>query len=288
MRLLFLLTLFTCSLFSLSIEMSDSTIENGRTALLEFNNDKNIKYDKVLIGKKSYKIFNNPVDKEKSYVLLPVSYYEKPSEKKVEIYYKEEDKQKKRVLLLKVKDGKYPKETLSVDNSKVSLSKKDKKRASKEYAEAMKIYKTVSEKSYMSKPFISPLDSTITSDFGKARVFNGSFKSYHSGTDFRAAVGTPLTACNDGVVVLAKDRFYAGGSVIIDHGQGIYSCYYHMSKFDVKEGSEVKQGDTIGLSGESGRVTGPHLHFSFRVSGEQVDPLQLIELINKNLLKADK
>ena len=288
MRLFLFLTLFTCSLFAFNVDISNSTISNGRTALLEFNNDRNIEYDKVVIGKKSYKIFENPVDKEKSYVLLPMSYYEKPAEKKVEIYYKEEEKEKKRVLLFKVEDGKYKKETLKVSNSKVSLNEKDKKRASKEYAEAMKIYKTVSQKSYMSKPFISPLGSKITSDFGKARVFNGSFKSYHSGTDFRAAVGTPLTACNDGVVVLAKDRFYAGGSVIIDHGQGIYSCYYHMSKFDVKEGSEVKQGDTIGLSGDSGRVTGPHLHFSFRVGGEQVDPLQLIELINKDLLKANK
>ncbi|MCW8896363.1 M23 family metallopeptidase [Sulfurimonas sp.] len=285
MRLFLFLTLFTCSLFSLSIEMSDSTVENGKTTLLEFNNDKNIQYDKVVVGKKSYKIFNNPVDKEKSYVLIPVSYYEKPTEKKIEIYYKEEKKEKKRVLLLKVKDGEYKKETLSVDNTKVSLSEKDKKRASAEYAEAMKIYKTVNQKSYMSKPFIFPLDSTITSDFGKARVFNGTLKSYHSGTDFRAAVGTSLTACNDGVVVLAKDRFYAGGSVIIDHGQGIYSGYYHMSKLDVKEGNEVKQGDIIGLSGDTGRVTGPHLHFSFRVGGEQVDPLQLIELINTNLLK---
>ncbi|MCW8953935.1 MAG: M23 family metallopeptidase [Sulfurimonas sp.] len=285
MRLFLFLTLFTCSLFSLSIEMSDSTVENGKTTLLEFNNDKNIQYDKVVVGKKSYKIFNNPVDKEKSYVLIPVSYYEKPTEKKIEIYYKEENKEKKRVLLLKVKDGEYKKETLSVDNTKVSLSEKDKKRASAEYAEAMKIYKTVNQKSYMSKPFIFPLDSTITSDFGKARVFNGTLKSYHSGTDFRAAVGTSLTACNDGIVVLAKDRFYAGGSVIIDHGQGIYSGYYHMSKLDVKEGNEVKQGDIIGLSGDTGRVTGPHLHFSFRVGGEQVDPLQLIELINTNLLK---
>ncbi|MCK4875357.1 MAG: M23 family metallopeptidase [Sulfurimonas sp.] len=284
MRLLALFIFFTCSLFAFNIEISNSIIANGKTALLEFVKDKNIKYEKIVVGKKKYKIFDNPVDKEKAYVLLPISYYEKPADKKVKIFYKEAGEQKSRVLIFRVEDGKYKKETLKVSNSKVTLNKKDKKRASKEYAEAMKIYKTTSDKSYMSKPFITPLDSKITSSFGKARVFNDALKSYHSGTDFRAAVGTPLTACNDGLVVLAKDRFYAGGSVIIDHGQGIYSCYYHMSKFDVKEGSMVKQGDTIGLSGDTGRVTGPHLHFSFRVGGEQVDPLQLIELINKNLL----
>ncbi len=288
MRLFLLLTLLACSLFSFSIEMSTSTITNGRTALLEFKNENNIKYEKLKVGNKSYKIFDNPVDKEKSYALLPISYYEKPSTKKVEIFYKEKDKQKTKPLFFKVEDGKYKQETLSVNNSKVSLNKKDKNRASIEYAEAMKIYNTISDKSYMSKPFVVPLDTKITSSFGKARVFNNTLKSYHSGTDFRAPVGTPLKACNDGIVVLAKDRFYSGGSVIVDHGHGIYSCYYHMSKFDVKKGDSVKLGDSLGLSGDTGRVTGPHLHLSFRVGGEQVDPLQFIELINKNLLKVTK
>lgn len=284
MRLIVLFIFLTCSLFSFSIEVSNTTIANGKTALMEFAKEKNINYDKIAVDKKSYKIFDNPVDERKAYALLPISYYEKPSDKKVEIFYKEANIQKSKILFFRIQDGKYKKEVLSVDNSKVKLNEKDKKRASKEYAEAMKIYKTTTKKSYMTKPFILPLDTLITSDFGKARVFNGSLKSYHSGTDFRAAVGTPLAACNDGVVVLAKDRFYAGGSVIIDHGQGIYSCYYHMSKFDVKKGDIVKMGDILGLSGESGRVTGPHLHFSFRVGGEQVDPLQLIKLLNKNLL----
>lgn len=288
MRLLTLFIFFTCTLFSFTFDISSSTIKNGKTALLEFENENNIKYDKLKVGKKSYKIFDNPVDNSKSYALLPMSYYEKPSNKKVEIFYKDEDRQKSKVLFFKVEDGEYKKETLSVESSKVSLSKEDKKRASREYAEAMKIYNTISNKSYMSKPFVVPLESKITSGFGKARVFNGSLKSYHSGTDFRAPIGTPLKACNDGMVVMAKDRFYSGGSVILDHGHGIYSCYYHMSKFDVKSGDKVKLGDTLGLSGDTGRVTGPHLHFSFRVGGEQVDPLQVIELINTNLLKATK
>jgi len=128
-----------------------------------------------------------------------------------------------------------------------------------------------------------PMNSKITSEFGNARVFNGSLKSYHSGTDFRAKVGTPIKSVNDGKVVLVKDRFYSGGSVIVDHGEGVYTCYYHMSKFDVKKGDMVKKGQQLGLSGVSGRVTGPHLHFSARVSGVQVDPLQFINLVNKEL-----
>jgi murein DD-endopeptidase MepM/ murein hydrolase activator NlpD len=288
MRLLFLFIFLTCQVIALTPEISKLTVQNGKTALIEFKKEKNISYDRIVVDKKTYKIFKNPVDNEKFYVLLPISYYEKPTDKNVEVFYNEAKKQKSQKLLFHVEDAKYEKEILSVDNSKVTLNKKDKERASKEYEEAMKIYNTTTKKSYMSSSFIVPIDSKITSDFGKARVYNGSLKGYHSGTDFRAAVGTPLIACNNGLIVLAKDRFYSGGSVIIDHGHGIYSCYFHMSKFDVKSGTAVKKGDVIGLSGDSGRVTGPHLHFSFRVGGEQVDPIQLIELINKNLLKGTK
>ncbi|MDA7818410.1 M23 family metallopeptidase [Sulfurimonas sp.] len=286
MKLLVLLSLLTCSLFSFNINISSSTISNGRTALIEFDKELHVEYDKLVVGKKKYKIFDNPKDTKKAYVLLPVSYYETPKNtKKVSLIYKENNIQKTKSLFFKIEDGQYKKETIKVQNSKVKLNKKDKQRASKEYAQAMKIYGTTTKESYITKPFIVPLSSKITSDFGKARVYNDTLKGYHSGTDFRAKVGTPLVSCNDGVVVLAQDRFYSGGSVIVDHGQGIYSCYYHMSKFDVKQGDSVKRGDLLGLSGDTGRVTGPHLHFSFRVGGEQVDPLQLIELLNKNLLK---
>jgi murein DD-endopeptidase MepM/ murein hydrolase activator NlpD len=218
------------------------------------------------------------------YVLVPVSYYEKPNNKKVEIFYNENSKRKSKVIYFKVKDGKYEKEEIHVQKSKVNpTSKEVKDRIAKEYAEAMSIYKTSTQESLISSAFEAPMNSKITSSFGKARVYNNTLRGYHSGTDYRAKVGTPIKASNDGVVVLVKKRFYSGGTVIINHGQGIYTCYYHMSKFGVKEGQKIKKAEVIGLSGVSGRVTGPHLHFSARVGGEQVDPLQLIELLNKNL-----
>lgn len=288
MRFVSFFLFFATALFALNIEIADSSVTNGRTALLEFKKEKNIEYKRVLFDDKSYKIFKNPLDDERFYVLLPISYYEKPSDKKVEIFYVEDDKERSKALFFRVESADYEKETLSVDSSKVTLSKEDQKRASKEYAEAMALYKTTTKKSYISSEFIVPMDSKITSDFGKARVYNGSLKSYHGGTDFRANDGTPLIACNNGKVVLAKDRFYSGGSVVIDHGHGIYSCYFHMSKLDVKEGTMVKKGETIGLSGSTGRVTGPHLHFGIRIAAQQVDPLQFIELVNKNILKGTK
>ncbi|PHS57690.1 MAG: peptidase M23 [Sulfurimonas sp.] len=288
MKILFLIPFIISFSFALGINISDSTITNGRTAFIELKKEKHMSLEKITINKKNYKIYENPIDSTKMYALVPVSYYEKAKNKKVQIFYSKDNIEKNKIIFFSIKDGNYKKETIKVSKSKVKLNKKDKKRASKEYAEAMKIYNTFTNKSYISSEFISPMQSKITSSFGKARVYNGSLNGYHSGTDFRAKIGTDIIACNDGKVVLAKDRFYSGASVIINHGQGIYTCYYHMSKFNVKKGDKVKKAQLLGLSGKSGRVTGPHLHFSVRVGGIQVDPLQLIELLNKNLLKAKK
>lgn len=189
-------------------------------------------------------------------------------------------------MMLEIKDGNYKKETITVSSDKVNP--KDEaiiKRTQKEYKEAIDIYNTVTPKSYINSKFILPLDTKITSEFGKARVYNGALKSYHGGTDFRAKTPLPIKCVNDGKVVLVSDRFYAGNSVVVDHGHGVYSCYFHLSKFKVKNGDMVKKGQILGLSGSTGRITGPHLHFGIRLGGMQVDPMQFIEVANKNLFK---
>ena len=288
MRVFFILVSLISSLMAFDISkviVSKNKVANGKTALLEFLPQKGITYKSVSVGKKSFDIFDTPNRSEKKYALIPFSYYAKREDKTLSIHYKERAKEKTETLLLKVVDGRYAKEEIVVSDKKVNpKSKEVKDRISKEYAQAMKIYSTITSKSYITKPFIVPLDSKITSDFGKARIYNGSLKGYHSGTDFRAPVGTPIIASNDARVALVKRRFYSGGTVLLDHGEGIYTCYFHMSAFNVKEGELVKRGQQLGLSGKSGRVTGPHLHFSARINMIQVDPMQLIELLNKNLL----
>ncbi len=284
MRYITTLLFLISSLSAFNFDISDSTITNGRTAIIVFDKENSVKYDKLVVGKRSYKIFNHPLNSKKMYALLPVSYYKKPTTQKVEVVYRKSNEKLSKTLFFKIKDGEYKKETIEVQKSKVNpKSEEVKKRTAKEYAEAMKIYGTTTAINYVKSEYIVPMNSKITSSFGKARIYNSTLNGYHSGTDFRAKVGTPIVATNDGKVILARDRFYAGNSIIIDHGQGIYSCYYHLSKFDVKEGDMVRKAQVIGLSGDTGRITGPHLHFSFRVGGLQVDPLQLITLLNENL-----
>lgn len=126
--------------------------------------------------------------------------------------------------------------------------------------------------------FIRPRTSMITSEFGSGRLFNGRLTARHLGVDFRGAVGEPIRAANRGVVALVDNFFLAGNVVYIDHGGGVVTAYFHMSKPLVSAGDTVSRGQVIGLVGATGRVTGPHLHWAARYGAITVNPLDLISL----------
>jgi murein DD-endopeptidase MepM/ murein hydrolase activator NlpD len=128
-------------------------------------------------------------------------------------------------------------------------------------------------------PFLRPRASAVSSGFGTGRTFNGQVTSRHLGVDFRGATGAPIRAANRGVVVLV-DTFFLGGRVVyLDHGGGLTTGYLHLSKALVAVGDTVRRGQTIGLVGATGRVTGPHLHWTARYGGLTVNPLDLLTLI---------
>lgn len=276
-KIISLLLIICINLFAL--EISQEKIKNANTVLFQIEK-KEIKDVKLIFDGKEFPFFKNTLFPHNFYLLLPIPYYQKVKEYPISISYLEDNKEVIKKTKIKIIDGNYKSEIIKVSKSKVTLSKKNKKRVQKEYKEAMKIYKTISPKLYWKENFIYPLNTKITSDFGNKRIYNNSIKSYHSGTDFRAAIGTPLKAINNGIIKIAKNRFYAGNSVVIDHGQGVYSCYFHLSKINLEVGDKVKKGQIIGLSGDTGRVTGPHLHFSMRVNGILVDPMALISTLN--------
>ena len=184
-------------------------------------------------------------------------------------------------LFLEIKGADYKQEKITIiDSSKVRPNTAQQKRVARESKEANAIYRNFTDERLWSKPFALPMQSIITSHYGNARVFNGEVQSYHAGTDFRATIGTPIRAVNDGKVALSKERFMSGKSVIISHGEGIYSVYFHCSKLKVAVGERVKKGQIIALSGNTGRVSGAHLHFSMMVQGVSVDSLHFINTIN--------
>lgn len=281
---LFILVLFIfiCNIDALTL--SSKIVKNANTVLLKIHK-KDISDVKLTFDKQNINFHINPFKKNSYYALLPISYYQKQKKYRIIISYIQNNKRFFKGKDLKVIDGKYKSEVINVKASKFKPPKSRIERTKKEYQEAMKIYKTISKNILWKKNFIYPLNSKITSPFGTKRVYNGKLKSYHSGTDFKANENTPIIASNDGIIKIAQNRFYAGNSIIIDHGHGVYSCYYHLNKMHFKVGDKVKRGDIIGLSGATGRVTGPHLHFSFRINTILVDPLQAIKILN--MIKKD-
>ncbi len=259
---------------------ADLNISKGQAIILQFSKQglKDIKSLTNLSQKpRTERVFAHPSDANKV-VLVFSSAYKKPiASAEVAALYA--DGQTLKYHLLGV-DGDYEVENLSVEPSKISPPKAAQQRIAAELKEANAVYATYTNKALYKGEFVMPINSAITSKFGSARVFNGTLKSYHGGTDFRAAVGTPVVAANDGIVRLAKDRYYAGGSVIIDHGYRIFTQYYHLSELKVAVGQRVKKGQVIALSGDTGRVTGAHLHFGIFAGGAQVDPLDFIEKFN--------
>jgi murein DD-endopeptidase MepM/ murein hydrolase activator NlpD len=176
--------------------------------------------------------------------------------------------------------GKYPKiqVKLSVENKFTEPSPEQQK----QIEEAQQIKKDylnrITPEREWSGPFVAPAAATLSDVFGTVRVFNGKTSSPHLGLDFRVPTGTPVTAMNDGSVLLARPLYFEGNFVVIDHGQGLLTLYLHLSEFKVKEGDQVKRGQLIALSGGTGRATGPHLHAAVRWQGTYLDPASLIKM----------
>jgi murein DD-endopeptidase MepM/ murein hydrolase activator NlpD len=140
------------------------------------------------------------------------------------------------------------------------------------------IFADPSPERYWTMAFVVPVPGAATSSFGRQSFFNGEARGQHTGADFQAANGTPVVAPNRGRVVLVADHYFPGRIVIIDHGLGVYSYLAHLSSFVVREGAIVERGQRVALSGASGRVTGPHLHWTLRMGKARVDPLSLVAI----------
>jgi murein DD-endopeptidase MepM/ murein hydrolase activator NlpD len=130
-------------------------------------------------------------------------------------------------------------------------------------------------------PFVRPVPQEANSAFGTRSIFNGKPRNAHGGADFLSPAGTPIQAPNAGRVAVARDLYFSGNTVIIDHGLGLFSTLAHLSAIDVLEGDRVTAGQMLGRVGATGRVTGPHLHWAVRAGGARVDPLSLLALLGR-------
>jgi murein DD-endopeptidase MepM/ murein hydrolase activator NlpD len=183
------------------------------------------------------------------------------------------------VVALPVKQGGYPSEVLAVPPAFVKPDSAAAARIQSEIAKSREISRQSQEGPRLWRgAFRLPRPSRITSPFGSARVFNGEVQSRHLGTDFAGAIGAPVRSAGRGVVALVADFYLAGRAVYIDHGAGLVTAYFHLSRADVRRGQTVSAGQRIGAVGRSGRVTGPHLHWVARYGAISVDPMSLLRL----------
>ncbi|MBI5575942.1 MAG: M23 family metallopeptidase [Deltaproteobacteria bacterium] len=126
-------------------------------------------------------------------------------------------------------------------------------------------------------PFLPPVEEYRPANFGSRRVINGEPRSLHAAVDVHVPVGAPVRAIASGAVAFAGEQFFGGRSVVLDHGGGVFSLYYHLREYDVAEGQRVEKGEKIGAVGSTGRATGPHLHFGVRAPGGRIDPSKLFD-----------
>jgi hypothetical protein len=177
-----------------------------------------------------------------------------------------------------VKEGAYDKRHIKVGKQFTSPSKAQQQRAAQEAEALSAALSTTSPERLWRGSFARPTPGVVTSPFGTLRTYNKKKKSRHLGLDLDGDVGAPIVAPNRGRVLLATERFYSGGTVVLDLGQGFITMYFHMSRIDVAVGQLVEKGEGLGAVGASGQVTGPHLHWSVKLDGLYMSPSQLLEL----------
>jgi murein DD-endopeptidase MepM/ murein hydrolase activator NlpD len=171
----------------------------------------------------------------------------------------------------------FPEQRLTVESKFVNPPASATKRIEREKKQLGAIYARRTSLPPPTSPFVRPVPGDPTSEFGTRRIFNGEPRAPHPGIDLHAASGTPVAVSGPGRVALAANLYYSGGTVIVDHGLGLFTVYAHLSKIETKEGATVEGGDVVGLSGATGRVTGPHLHWGARVGESIFDPRALLD-----------
>ena len=169
-------------------------------------------------------------------------------------------------------------ERLRVPPAMASPDSARRERIERELAEAREVSRRAHDTPRLWEAFQVPRPARITSVYGTAREFNGEVTSRHMGVDFAGAVGAPVHAAGRAVVALVADFYLAGRAIYLDHGAGLVTGYFHLSRIDVAQGDTVAAGERIGAVGRSGRVTGPHLHWVARYGAISVDPLSLVRL----------
>ena len=189
---------------------------------------------------------------------------------------------------LHITAGAFGRRVLKVDNAFVNPSEPAIARITREAAELEHLWTQSESRRLWDLGFVRPVPGRANGAFGSRSVFNGQPRQAHGGADFLSPTGTPIHAPNSGRIVLARDLYFTGNTVVIDHGLGVFSLLAHLSVMDVHQGELVTRDQIIGQVGATGRVTGPHLHWGVRMNGARVDPLSLLATVGQDAATAER
>lgn len=235
----------------------------------------------VSFGDQTIQMFLHPDETRRAYAgLVGIALSARPGPAKIKAAWRVGSQQHATSIAFTIRPGAYGEETLKVDPRHVRPSPDDLERIRREQAELKEIYTSGSRSRLWQDGFRVPVPGEMNGPFGTRRLFNGELQSQHSGVDFRAQTGDTVYTAGSGMVCLAKDLFYSGNAVIVDHGAGVFTSYSHLSRMEVAVGQRVEKGAVIGLAGATGRATGPHLHWGAKVNNISVNPLTLMRTIN--------
>jgi murein DD-endopeptidase MepM/ murein hydrolase activator NlpD len=180
--------------------------------------------------------------------------------------------------VLRVVSGEFTVQRLKVARAYVELSPETLERVRTDQAAVAQVWATGDAARRWAGPFARPVDAAPVENFGVRRIFNGQPRAPHNGVDFPAPEGTPVVAPAPARVAMAADLYFSGGTLILDHGAGLFTLYFHLSRHEVTAGDLVPTGARIGAVGSTGRSTGPHLHWGARLGGARVNPTDLLTL----------
>lgn len=252
-----------------SISLSAQPVKRGETLVLVIETQAPALCDVAYLDK-TVQCFDQ--EDGRLYALLSLSPMLEPDTYAAEVRIRSDDAETAFTLPIVVAPGRFGFERIDLPPNRQALFDPDLLRNESELVNRIANVRTAQR--YWQIPFEYPVHSSVSSYFGARRSYGGSYNSYHSGVDFRASTGVPVKTPVAGTVVMAEALTVRGNAIIIDHGWGVLTGYWHLSEIGVEVGQFVKQGQVIGRVGNTGLSTGSHLHWQLWVDGKPVDPLQ--------------
>jgi len=266
------------------VTLSAGQIETGGTLLVQLDcrgMPAPARDLRILFYNQDIRIFPDPVKGRAIYAgLVGIPLTAPPGKTALTIEWGPAAQRHTRNVHFEIRPGVYGEETLRVDPRHVRPSPKELERIKREQEELKHIYASGSRSRLWQGGFQIPVPGEMNGPYGTRRLFNDELQSHHTGVDFRAQAGDPVHAAGSGVARLAKDLFYSGNAVIIDHGAGVFTSYSHLSRINVKLGQKIEKGQAVGLVGATGRATGPHLHWAVKVNSVNVNPLTFVRVMD--------